>query len=125
MNQVIATVNQQNPHIPLFCCLERRQRAEIAIMDRTATFDDLVAIEPYLQCLMNEAIQYKKQSKRKRHVCANSYWYGSHGPGLKDRLVKLVGWDARKRILKSEYVYDLAYFEIYDALPACKNCLCL
>lgn len=139
MNQAVELVNTQNfrlvsiyeftkQHESMLKTKEENKiKAEKAIKNQTATFDDLVIIEPYLQWLMDEAIHYKKQSKRKRHVCANQRWYGYaefEGIGLKNKLVKLVGWSARNILLKNNYCYDLAYHAIYDALPYCRNCGC-
>lgn len=106
----------------------RKDKALKSIEDRTATFDDLVVIEPILQWLLDDAIDYKKQSKNKKNVCANDRWYGNYrwsGLGIKTRLEELVGWDAKKQVLKNQYCYELAYEHIYKSLPKCRNCVCL
>jgi hypothetical protein len=54
------------------------------------TFDDLVKLEPRLQALLDEA--KAPAGRRGKRFCANAVFYGQGG--LKERLVKLVGWSA-------------------------------
>lgn len=110
--------------------LEKKLRKDIAlksIEDKIATFDDLVVIEPALQWLLDDAIDFKEQNNRKRNVCANNRWYGYgrwKGLGIKHRLECLVGFESQKEVLRNTYCYDLAYSHIYHSLPNCKNCSC-
>jgi hypothetical protein len=86
------------------------------------TFEELVKIEPRLEELFDEA--KKVSSEGNPNFCANAVWYGTYAEaGLKDRLVKLVGWEAEKndKTLRSGKAYDLAYKTIYDALPYCRH----
>lgn len=80
------------------------------------TFADLAAIEPRLQALLDEA----------RGICAvkgyvaGKVWYGYGGyPGLKPRLLDLVGWERPEAhpLLSTSAAYDVAYETIYEALP--------
>ena len=98
-----------------------------AIANRTATFTDLVKIEPELDRIASDAKAYKKASRRQRHVCANNRWYGYfewHGEGLKPRLCRLVGWESSNPILQDAHAYEVAYDALYAMLPNCKNCGC-
>src|SRR5262245_13782074 len=94
------------------------------------TFNDLVALEPRLAHLLTEARSHKPSRK----FCANEAWYGCSG--LKDQLVRLVGWAretapdgatdvAKEETLKSSQAYDVAYDTVYQALPDCgPECVC-
>jgi hypothetical protein len=48
------------------------------------------------------------------------YWHF----GIKDRVVELAGDHARNPHLRSSEAYDLAYEQIYQALPDCRRCAC-
>ena len=85
-------------------------------------WDDLVRREPGLAALLREA-----QSISPRHpdFCTNAVWYGYAGwPGLKRRLRFLVGWEAMSDdpVLHTCRAWDIAYQQIYDALPGCDRC---
>jgi len=94
------------------------------------TFNDLVALEPRLAHLLTEARSHKPSRK----FCANEAWYGCSG--LKDKLLRLVGWGretapdgatdvATEERLKSSHAYDVAYETVYQALPDCgPECVC-
>lgn len=84
------------------------------------TFEELAKIEPRLKTLLKEAQAIKDPGGPS--FCANHIWYKPLG--FKDRLNKLVGWEAKDERLKSSEAYDLAYEKIYDSLPPCRNCLC-
>lgn len=91
-------------------------------------WDDLVRREPRLADLLNEARAVT--SRGDPHFCANAVWFGYPGsgyPGLKPRLVELVGWEAESGdpVLHTEVAYDVAYHTVYDALPTCRRCGCL
>ena len=56
------------------------------------TWADLVALEPRLADLLQEA----RSCRRRKGWCANAKWYGygkHFGAGLKGRLIHLVGWE--------------------------------
>jgi hypothetical protein len=85
-------------------------------------WDDLVEREPGLATLLREA-----QSISPKHpdFCTNPVWYGYAGwPGLKPRLVRLVGDLACREdpVLYTSHAYDVAYQRIYQALPGCDRC---
>jgi hypothetical protein len=64
---------------------------------------------------------------RSKTFCANANWYGYSGPGLKEKLCQLVGWEAKTDDprLKTNEAYDVAYEAIYEALPDCRGrCSC-
>ena len=85
-------------------------------------WDDLVKREPALATLLREA---KSISPKHPDFCTNPIWYGYAGwPGLKPRLVRLVGDFARCEdpVLHTSHAYDVAYHRIYDTLPGCDRC---
>jgi hypothetical protein len=86
------------------------------------TFDELCEREPALRRLYDEARAERRQ-RRSQHYCANRVWYGR----LKPQLLRLVGWERPDRdpVLGSSDAYDIAYDEIYQALPDCQDCSCL
>ncbi|MER3501173.1 MAG: hypothetical protein C4295_06790 [Candidatus Fervidibacterota bacterium] len=104
------------------------------------TWEELVAIEPALRSLEEEARAYAKVDALKRqllryapllppevhrwaeHTCANYLWY--RRGGLKERLSDLVGYGARNPALRSEEAYNVAYDYLYALLPNCRNCCC-
>lgn len=104
---------------------QRKKEAIAAIKAKTATFEDLVIVEPSLNWLAQDALHYREKMKRKRVVCANARWYG-YGEwvdmGLKERLCQVVGWEGSNPLLRSVNAYDLAYKHIYKLLPYCRNC---
>lgn len=77
------------------------------------TWRQIEAIEPRLARLYVEA----KAVRASKNFCANEIWYRSMRP----RLVRLVGWDAGDKRLKTQEAYDLAYRKIYEALPDCRH----
>jgi hypothetical protein len=89
------------------------------------TFKDLVALEPRLQPLLDEARSYHQNTAA--DFCANAVWYGYFDSrGLKERMSRLVGYEVPKSvgILSTEEAYDVAYDTIYQALPNCRACGC-
>ena len=102
-------------------------KAATAVADRTATFRELLILEPELKRLAADAKEYKKLSRLHDYVCANNRWYGHsqwRGKGLKERLCTLVGWESGNSILRNEYAYEVAYKALYAMLPYCKGCHC-
>jgi hypothetical protein len=90
------------------------------------TFKDLVALEPRLQPLLDEARSYHENTPA--DFCGNAVWYGYHDQarGLKERMSRLVGYAVPRSvgILSTEDAYDVAYETIYEALPYCRECGC-
>lgn len=58
--------------------------------------------------------------RQRRVVGYGDYWHF----GIKDRVVELAGDHARNPHLRSSEAYDLAYEQIYQALPDCRRCAC-
>jgi hypothetical protein len=86
------------------------------------TFDQLATLEPGLKRLESECRLYKGRDRL-------AYWYGYFrclGPGVKPRLVGLVGWTRRplgmprdadaEALLKSSSAYDVAYDHLIGLL---------
>jgi hypothetical protein len=78
------------------------------------TFDSLVKTEPLLAELYAKAAQVDGSSP---NFCANAVWYADFKPYLE----QLVGWTARKPILRSSEAYDVAYDTVYELLPDCRH----
>ena len=77
-------------------------------MIKTLTFANLVEIEPRLGELLAEA--QAVSSAGNPNFCANRVWYGNGDRnGLKQKVEKLVGWEAENPQLTTESAYDLAY----------------
>lgn len=91
-------------------------------MAKNIRFEQLCEIEPRLRelWLKSQAIRDNRDSDS---FCANWHWYKREG--LKSELCQLVGWEAEREEMQSSGDYDVAYHEIYDQLPNCRNCLCL
>lgn len=86
-------------------------------------FVKLVEIEPAIGELWEAANAFRMNTPDP--FCANACWYGYCGyPGFKPKVCRLVGWEARKEVLRTPEAYDLAYDFIADALPGCRNCAC-
>jgi len=96
-------------------------------MGSPATWEDLVRREPRLEAL--RTVAGAVTSEGDPHFCANATWFGWPGaePGLKPRLLRLVGWLAESDdpVLRTAAAYDRAYHTIYEELPACERCGCL
>lgn len=89
------------------------------IRGRNMTWDDLCKVEPQLRELETEISNI---SDADPEFCANRLWYGDFDhQGYKGRLVRLVGWQARKPKLRTIALYDLAYKHLYDMLPDCRH----
>lgn len=89
-----------------------------------ALFARLCVVEPRLTQLLKEAQSIEDDGKQPS-FCGNDIWYDK----FKERMSLLVGWEPMlaqgKEILCTEQAYDAAYLVLYDALPDCRNCLCL
>ena len=94
--------------------------------DAPLTFSQLCELEPRLLALLNEAKSIK-DNRRRPSFCANRVW-GDSG-GLRERMTQLVGYSVRRQggdpRLATSRAYDIAYHTIYDALPDCRNCVCI
>lgn len=120
-----------------------RPDASQALPPEALSWERLVELEPELAKLEREVQAYRKLDRLQRQIlalpvdlpleafrwaattCANAIWYGYGGyPGIKPRLLGLVGWHARNPALRSSAAYDLAYRRLYDDLPGCRNCSC-
>ncbi|MDE3073880.1 MAG: hypothetical protein KGJ86_00500 [Chloroflexota bacterium] len=83
----------------------------------------LVALEPRLQDLYQEARAYRRPQDTP--WCGLAFWYGDgpyRGHGLKARMCALVGFGAPKSAppeLRTSAAYDVAYQKLLDALPDC------
>lgn len=93
------------------------------------TWAKLVKLEPRLAGVLAEA-RAVKDDKSKPVFCANAAWYGygANRNGLREKVIRLVGWEAeRKGIpeLRTQAAYDVAYHHVYDALPPCRDCICM
>jgi len=93
---------------------------------RKPTWKALVKTEPRLAVLLKEAQSVDGSGAR---FCANRVWYGyGKTNSFKDRVCRLVGWEAGRCVdpmLKTQGAYDVAYDKIYDALPDCRDCVCI
>lgn len=83
------------------------------------TWEEIVAIEPALLQMYNEAVRRGQRGVQNENDCANVVWY--RNGGMKDRFVTLVGWKAQKPALIDSLTYELAYQKIYGALPDCTD----
>lgn len=97
-------------------------------MKNKITWKQLTEYEPELIELYEDCKSIK--DKGGKYFCANEVWYGGEKDGgFRDWLMNLVGWDAQKihkyPILGTSEAYDLAYEKCYDALPDCRNCICM
>jgi hypothetical protein len=83
-------------------------------------WEDLVDLEPRLEQLERD-IKYHAGQHRAGRYCANRHWFGYTGVGFKDRLLDLVGWEAKGSALRSSEAYDVAYHHLYAILPPCRH----
>jgi hypothetical protein len=84
-------------------------------------FEELCQAEPRLRALREKSATVK-DDPTKESFCANWHWY--RRGGLKSELLTLVGWETERSELRSSDDYDVAYHEIYNQLPNCRNCTC-
>jgi hypothetical protein len=84
------------------------------------TWEDLTALEPRLE-LLERDIRYHASQARSVGYCASRHWHGYAGPGFKDRLSVLVGWEVDGPMLGSSEAYDVAYDHLYELLPNCRH----
>jgi hypothetical protein len=88
----------------------------------SSTWDGLVAIEPRLNQLLDEATHADSSTP---HFCAVAAWYGyNDGIGFKGRMYRLVGFRAHDSRLQTMQAYEIATQKIYSALPPCRGCAC-
>lgn len=82
----------------------------------------LVLLEPGLGTLLTD-VQAIKDDHVSESFCANRHWYRHFKP----RLLKLVGYERPDvhPILSSPVAYEIAYDQLLDPLPPCRNCACL
>jgi hypothetical protein len=85
------------------------------------TWKDLIVRDPRLEQLERDVRYHAAQHRIGRYYCANLHWFGYVGPGFKDRLVRLVGWEANGWMLRSSEAYDVAYDHLYALLPDCRH----
>jgi len=90
-----------------------------ATKEKELTFEEIMTIEPKLRSLYEEA----KHHPMRKGYCPTMTWYREYKP----RLVRLVGWSAKKEELRSHTAYDTAYEAISEALPVkcpsgCRGC---
>lgn len=87
------------------------------------TWREMVKIQPALRALLKEAKGHKDLAEKDENFCACAVWYGDcQTPGLKGRLMELVGWGIRgDQRLATSQCYDIAYNKIYNALPDCRH----
>jgi len=83
-----------------------------------AKWDALIKVEPRLEDLFYDARAVKDLGKKQ--FCANIAWYRK----LKPRLVRLVGFEADNKELRTVEAYMDAYRLVYKELPSCRNCNC-
>jgi hypothetical protein len=92
--------------------------------ERRREFNRICGIEPKLKALYKEAKSVKDDGVE-ASFCANAVWYGyGKWRGIRSRVIELVGWECKTRELKTTSAYDVAYDEIYEVLPNCRNCMC-
>lgn len=84
------------------------------------TFDEMMQLEPELQELRDD-IAAVEDDEANSWFCANRLWMRRFKP----RLIELVGSLARVEELRTSEAYSLAYRELYQRLPNCRNCLCI
>ncbi len=85
---------------------------------KALTWSRLIDIEPQLLVLYNAA---KAVDGSAEHFCANRIWYDR----FRNQLYPLVGWECGNPEIATPEAWDLAYSTIYEALPPCRDCLCL
>jgi hypothetical protein len=93
------------------------------------SFNSLCSLEPRLSDLETH-IKAIRDDGNSRSFCAIHLWIGCAGchvcdGGLKQELIRLVGWEAQDPNLRTEAAYDFAYDYLYSLLPPCRNCQCL
>ena len=112
---------------------ERPREGRPLMIANKLTWEILVQNEPGLKVLLADA-ELIQDDLTTVNFCANAAWYGYSGhPGLKPRLLRLVGWrridlddqSDEEQLIRSQQAYSLAYHRIYDVLPNCRNCGCL
>jgi len=111
-----------------------RTRTMKLVQQVTLTWDDLIVLEPFLGQLLAE-IEAVHDDPTERYFCANELWYGYNrfrGCGFKQSLSLCVGRHRDNHELGfappelcTSTAYDVAYEKLYNALPDCRNCLCM
>jgi hypothetical protein len=92
------------------------------------TWERLVDLEPRLALLLKEVEAITDDGGP--CFCANQHFYGGRPLSLKQKMMALIGHerlgDDCDPILKTSTAYDVAYEELYAALPDCRgNCGCV
>jgi len=87
------------------------------------TFEEMCKFDPAIKVLYETA---KNTDGSHKHFCANFVWYKK----LKPTLIHRVGFERldylpKNKFMGTEHAYKIAYQSIYDALPPCKECMCL
>jgi hypothetical protein len=85
-------------------------------------WEQIIAIEPQIKFILEEA-QNIKDDPDEESFCANDHFHGQGG--LKEQLSGYVGYWAKNPRLKSSDYYDVVYRKVHQALPNCRNCICL
>jgi len=93
--------------------LNEKAKAELS-------FEKIMAMEPEVKRLYSIA-RMVSDDPQKPYFCANLIWYEL----MKPVLLRCVGWERPlKDILSTEFAYSLAYKNISEQLPDCRNCGC-
>ena len=83
----------------------------------------MIVEEPMLKVLYDGAKSQRVYTNKP--FCANFIWYGGHiGRGIKELMCRIVGSERRKagwEFLRTSEAYDIAYDQIYQALPDCNH----
>jgi hypothetical protein len=90
------------------------------------TWDKLIEIEPRLEELL-EIVRAVEDDESLPHFCAREAWNDrSEGPSLRDKTLKLVGWQAERDnlIIRSSEAFELMSRKIREELPECRQCRC-
>jgi hypothetical protein len=83
-----------------------------------------VETEPRLAALEKEIRSVRRTPGKP--FCANAVWYGYGGrPSFKEKVTRLVGWEAKNPKVATRQAYDAAYHYCYSLLPDCeRGCAC-
>lgn len=92
-------------------------------MNENITWEEIIAVEPKLDAMYQEAVKHREQGVRSEQDCPNVVWYKRGG--IKSRFVELVGNWCRKPEIGTTWAYDVAYDKIYNALADCSENCCL
>lgn len=87
--------------------------------ERNKLWREIIKTEPRLARILARAKDVKDDGSAKS-FCANRIWYEEFKP----ELIWLVGFESSHAALRTTKHYDVAYEKIYEALPACRGCIC-